>query len=179
MQRIYLKFITLLFALVICNSCGNSSLDKIKTQPDMRIKNFSTKNYQSGELLWEMVAYESLYYFDENKSISENIQMKSYKAGKQSAEVKASQAIIQNDTKNIELVGDVEILSTGGNKLYTSRIIWNNKTKLMDTDEPVKIIRKNGDTIEGIGLKANYDLENYEIKRKVVAKTKKINSNEK
>jgi hypothetical protein len=54
----------------------------------------------------------------------------------------------------------------------TPGINWNNKNKMLETDEPVKIIKKNGDTIEGIGLNADYNLEYYQIKRNVTAVTK-------
>jgi hypothetical protein len=36
----------------------------------------------------------------------------------------------------------------------------------------VRIIRKNGDVIEGIGMRANYNLEDYEIKKRVIAVTR-------
>lgn len=171
----FISGFTLIFAA--CISCGKSSPLDADLRPDMCIRNLSTVNYTQGSLSWELLADESSYYFEENRSIAEKIKLQYYKDGTVSATVNSDQAVIYTDSNDIDLIGNVNILSTSGNRLQTSRIKWNNRDKYLDTDEPVVIIRKNGDLIKGTGLRADYNLEHYEIKRKIVAITRRIKDN--
>lgn len=137
----------------------------------MRISNFMSTNYQNGKRLWELKAKESLYFFSENRSVAKGIEVSYFQNNKLTATVRADEAVIVANTKNIVLSGNVDALLPSGNRLVTKTITWNNHDKILDTDDPVRIIMNNGDVIEGIGLKANYDLESYEIKKRVVARS--------
>ena len=161
----------LFFFLIITSVCfcGNTSpVDTAGLQPDMLINNFTTSSYEDGVLTWEITAKESSYYYSENRSIAKEILLKYYENNKVSTTVMADTAIITIDSNDIELLGNVDMISTSGNRLLTSGIKWNDKNKMLDTDENIKIIKQNGDIIEGTGLKADYKLEHYEIKRNVV-----------
>lgn len=169
----------IIFVIIMMNVYCNRriSLSVINIRPDMKVENLISINYQNGKIMWEIQAKESCYYFDEKRSIAKTIVMNYYNDNKKAALIEADKAIIHTDSKNIELIGNVDLLSTSGNRLLTPKIRWDHHTKLLDTDEKIKILRKNGDIIEGIGLKANYDLEDYEIKRDVIAITKTSDKN--
>ncbi|MDY6935957.1 MAG: LPS export ABC transporter periplasmic protein LptC [Spirochaetota bacterium] len=167
------RFYILVFIIIINHHCRRSMpLDPASFRPDMRVKNFTTFNYMEGSIAWEIDAEESSYYFNEKRSIAEQVVMDYYEDNVKTAVVNARRAIIHTDSHDIELIGEVDILSSSGNRLLTPKVRWNNQSKLLDTEEHVRIFRKNGDVVEGIGLRADYDLENYEIKRKVIAITK-------
>ncbi|HNR87354.1 MAG TPA: LPS export ABC transporter periplasmic protein LptC [Spirochaetota bacterium] len=156
---------------VACVACGQGGfLSPARAIPDMRIKNFQSTNYQNGKLLWELAAEESLYFFSENRSVARGIVVSYYQNNKLTATVRADEARIVANSRNIVLSGNVDALMPSGNRLVTSSITWNNHDKVLDTDDPVRIVMSNGDVIEGIGLKANYDLETFELKRRVTAK---------
>lgn len=146
-------------------------------RPDMIVTNFTSTNYQASEIVWKLEATESSYYYNENRSIAKEIVLNYYENGRIATVVNAEMAIINTNSKDIDLIGNVDMLSTSGNRLLTSRIKWNSMDKLLNTDEAVKILKKNGDVIKGIGLCANYNLEDYEIKRKVVAITRDQDNN--
>ncbi len=141
----------------------------------MLVKDFISTQYQDGNLSWELKASTSSYFYDENQSIANDITLNYFEDDKISAIVKAEKAVIHLDSNDIDLLGNVDMLSTSGNKLYTTKISWNNLEKIITTNRPVKIVKKNGDIIRGIGLRANYDLEDYEIKSNVKAITKNVN----
>ncbi len=170
--------IVLLLCIISANNCDKSTpMESAKLRPDMRVNDFTSTNYQEGKIAWEIKARESSYYYDENRSIANEIVLNYYEDDKISTVVRADTAIMSIDSKDIDLIGNVDMLSTAGNRLLTTRIKWNNKDKLLDTDEAVKIIKKNGDIIKGTGLRANYNLEDYEIKRNVIAITKNVGKN--
>lgn len=143
-------------------------------RPDMLVENHNTKNFKDGKLVWELKAKKASYYYNEKKSIAENIILHYFKDDKLSAIVKADSAVLFTESKDIDLDGNVDMISTTGNRLLTTRIRWNNKDGYLDTNEYVQILRKNGDRIEGTGLRADYNLEGYEIKKKVKAVSKNM-----
>jgi LPS export ABC transporter protein LptC len=167
-QKSLIIRIILLIFIITNNSCDVAISPK-GFRPDMLVENYKTTNFKNSRIEWILKAKRASYYFDEKRSIAENIQLYYYQDHKANATVKADKAIIYTDSRDIDLIGNVDMFSTSGNKLLTQKIRWDNKNEYLDTDEPIKILRNNGDIIEGIGLRADYNLEKYEIKKKVVA----------
>jgi LPS export ABC transporter protein LptC len=173
MKSIAIKIPIMVIAITLYVSCGGKTpVETIGFRPDMRIRNFTSLNYKEGELSWRLEARVSSYYLDENRSIAEGVVLNYFKDKKLAAVIKADKAIINTNSRHIELIGNVDAVTPAGHRLLTSKIQWNNQNKFLDTDEPVRIIRKNGDVIEGIGMRANYNLEDYEIKKRVIAVTR-------
>lgn len=176
-MKVAVKIILVAFAIALCASCSKRTpLEPVGFRPDMRINNFVSLNYQEGKLSWKLEAQLSSYYLDENRTIAEGVVLNYFKDEKQTAAIKADKAIINTNSGYIELIGNVDAITPAGNRLLTTRIQWDNRDKSLDTDEPVRIIRNNGDVIEGIGLRANYNLEDYEIKKGVRAITSNADS---
>jgi LPS export ABC transporter protein LptC len=169
-----LKYIALSSAFLM-TACDKAMPLQTGFRPDMIVENYNTTTYKDGEIVWKLQAKKASYYYSEKKSIAENIVLNYYKDSKSSAIVKADSAVLFTESKDIDLIGNVDMVSTTGNRLLTTKIRWNNKNNYLDTDEPVLILRKNGDKIEGVGLKADYNLEGYEIKKKVKAVSKNMN----
>ncbi len=170
LKRIVIRIPILVIAITMHVSCGGKTpVETIGFRPDMRISNFVSLNYQAGELSWKLEARVSSYYLDENRSIAQGVVLNYFKDKKLAAVIKADKAIINTYYKNVELIGNVDAVTPAGHRLLTSKIQWNNQNKSLDTDDPVKIIRNNGDVIEGVGMRANYNLEDYEIKKRVMA----------
>lgn len=169
------QFISITIILTIAPCCDRTSpIDSSGLQPDMLVKNFISSCYQEGELSWKLYSRESAYYYDEGRSIARDITLHYYEKDKISTTVEADTAEISIDSSDIDLIGNVKMISKSGNRLITEEITWNNAKKLLETDEDVKIIKENGDIIKGTGLKANYDLEYYEIKSNVMAITENV-----
>jgi LPS export ABC transporter protein LptC len=168
-----LKFIVT-SSVFFTSSCDNAIPLQTGFRPDMIVENYKTTNFKDGQVAWQLEAKKASYYLSEKKSIAENIVLHYYKDSKSSAIVKADSAVLFTESKDIDLIGNVDMVSVTGNRLLTTKIRWNNKNNYLDTDEPVLILRKNGDKIEGVGLKADYNLEGYEIKKKVKAVSKNM-----
>ncbi len=164
----------IIISIFLVFACEKAMPLQIGFRPDMVVENYTTTNYKDDQIVWYLEAKKASYYFNEKKSIVENIILHYYKNNKSSAIVKADSAVLFTESKDIDLIGNVDMVSTTGNRLLTTKIRWNNKNGYLDTDEPVKILRKNGDKIEGVGLRADYNLDGYEIKKKVKAVSKNM-----
>ena len=141
----------------------------------MLVNNYKTTSYKNGNIEWILQADKASYFYDEKRTIADKILLNYYKDDKETAVVEADRAIIYNDSMDIDLIGNVDMTSTTGNRLLTEKIKWNNSKGYLDNDEYIIITRKNGDIIEGDGLRADYNLETYEIKNNVKAVTSNIN----
>lgn len=170
----YIPVTVAAIVMIFSVSC-EQAIPKQHFRPDMVVENYTTTNFKDSKIEWELRAKKASYYYSEKRSIAENIFLNYYKDNKPAAVVKADSAIIYTESRDIVLSGSVDMLSTTGNRLLTTKIRWNNKDGFLDTDERIKILRRNGDVIEGIGLKADYNLEGYEIKKKVTAVTSNVN----
>ncbi len=176
-NRYILLFSFIMISILFCEK--TSPIDTAGLRPDMLVRDFTTSSYEEGNLVWEITARESSYYYSENRSIAKEIILKYFEYKKISATVRADTAIIAIDSNDIDLSGNVNMVSTSGNRLLTERISWKSKERMLETDDPVKIIKSNGDTLEGTGLRADYKLEFYEIKRDVTAVTKNTGNEKK
>jgi LPS export ABC transporter protein LptC len=165
--------IIIIILLMLCVSC-EQALNKESFRPDMLVENYTTTNYKDGKKEWELTAKKASYYYSEKRSIAEDILLNYFKDNKISAIIKADSAVIYTESKDIDLAGNVDMKSIAGNRLLTTKIKWKNSKNYLDTDEPVKIIRRNGDIIKGTGLRADYSLDSYEIKKKVIAVSGKM-----
>jgi LPS export ABC transporter protein LptC len=168
-----LNYIIIIIAILFINGC-DPVIPLQGFRPDMLVENYTTTNFKEDKIEWKLKAKKASYFYKEKKSIAENIVLNYFKDNKESAIVNADSAVINTETKDIDLIGNVDMISTTGNRLQTAKIRWSNKEGSLNTDERVKISRRNGDIIEGIGLKADYNLENYEIKKRVSAVSKNI-----
>ena len=179
MNPVFIKYrfiLTALFVLFIpafLTKC-EMPLPSQSFRPDMLINNYKTTSYKNGNIEWILTADKAAYFYDEKRTIATNIVLNYFKEDKETAEVKADQAVIYSDSMDIDLTGNVDMLSTTGNRLLTEKITWNNRKGYLDNDDPIKITRKNGDIIEGEGLRADYNLESYEIKKDIKAITSNI-----
>lgn len=92
-------------------------------------------------------------FFDEEENVS--------------ATLKARYGVHYDVSKKMEAKYAVEVVNKDGVKLETEKLIWDETTKKIYTDAPVRITTAT-EIIRGIGLESNQDFTKYQLK-KVVA----------
>jgi len=70
--------------------------------------------------------------------------------------------IVDDQTNDLEAIGNVYARNDSGTSLWTQRLYWNNKTQKVTSDVFVRIVSPK-ETIEGIGFQSDRDLRNYTI----------------
>lgn len=71
---------------------------------------------------------------------------------------------VDDRTRNFEAISQVVVVSDSGTTLETERLLWDNATRKVRTNEFVKIVSAN-EQIRGHGLESDQDLKNYKIFR--------------
>jgi LPS export ABC transporter protein LptC len=69
---------------------------------------------------------------------------------------------VDNQTNNLEAIGNVYAHSDSGTSLWTQRLFWNDKTQKVTSDVFVRIVSAK-ETLEGVGFQSDRDLSNYRI----------------
>ncbi len=69
---------------------------------------------------------------------------------------------INDKTKDIEIFDCVTVINMEGSELWTQKLLWNNATQRVFSDEFVKI-KTPTESIEGIGFESDQNLKNYKI----------------
>lgn len=108
--------------------------------------------YFKGNNLAELKKPRVIFYGHENKTVF----------------LKGDEGIINTETNDVIIKGDVEMVSPDGYRLKSSYLKYDSSNMIVTTDMPVHIV---GDVfdIKGVGMKAKVDEEVFNILNKVEA----------
>lgn len=83
-------------------------------------------------------------------------------SGHHTSYLTADSGIVNNQTNDLEAIGNVYAHSDSGTSLWTQQLFWNQKTQKVTSNVFVKIVSPK-ETLQGIGFESNRDLSNYRI----------------
>ena len=82
--------------------------------------------------------------------------------GRHTSYLTADSGLVNNQTNDLEAIGNVYARSDSGTSLWTQRLFWNNRTQKVTSDVFVKIVSPK-ETLQGVGFESDRDLRNYRI----------------
>lgn len=169
--------IALIFILLVLVSCGNSNKPAGKTGESknaVTMKGFTLVQTISGNKKLEIKAEEA-QIFPKEKIIKFNVvKAKYFDKGKEISDLKSNEGLIYTDTNDMEISGNVVLITQDKSKLETEKLKWADKAGKLITDKFVKVTK--GDNImTGIGMESDMMLENVLIK-KVTTKISDLDS---
>ena len=74
-------------------------------------------------------------------------------------------AQINEESNNLHANGNVFIVSDSGYTLTTSKILWDNRYKMIIAEDSVMFTTTEGDTMYGVGFESDMDLDQWRIFR--------------
>ena len=163
----------LLGAAILFYGCENN-LEEIKAfsyeeaLPTLEAVNFETMYTDSGTIRYFLKAPRLLKFENEGKEFVE------FPDGMEIMQYDANQVVVSSLTADYakqfvkeqtwEAKNNVVATNQAGDTLKTDHLIWEEKTKLIHTEEYVEIIRTDG-VYTGVGLTADESLEKWRIKK--------------
>ena len=132
--------------------------------PDQESWNSTVVFSDSGETRGILWAGHLLVFNNENKTyLGDSIRVDFYNdQGQHTSYLTADSGIVDNNTNDLEAIGNVYVHSDSGTSLWTQKLFWNDQTQKVTSDVFVKIVSPK-ETIEGIGFESDRDLTNYRI----------------
>jgi LPS export ABC transporter protein LptC len=130
---------------------------KISSQgADMHLEKIRFVEDKYGRKTWELEAKSAQQYQDQNIMVLDDVKVTFYSQDGRSFTISGNQGKVYQDSKDMELVGDVVVSSSDGYRLKTHSVSYRNSEKKMTTSDPVEI---EGELIRLVGRGMLVDME--------------------
>ncbi len=148
---------------------AEENLPKISTGgADMRLEKIRFVEDKHGQKTWELEAKSVQQYQDQNIMVLEDIKVTFYAKEGRTFFLTGKQGKVHQDSKNVDLVGDVVLTSSDGYELKTHSVAYRHLEKIVSTPDPVEI---EGEQIRLTGKGMLVNIENKTFKILSQAKT--------
>ena len=163
-----LFLITAVFAIGVflyVNSRMHKGLSGTLVKPstaDIRIEQARYVETRDGRKEWELEADSAQYFKNDNLTAFENIKVIFYSQNGMNYILKGKKGRLRNDTKDMDVSGDVVVTSADGYQLRTDSLKYSAVVKQISTKDRVVFIGTNI-RIEGIGFLADMITERVSV----------------
>jgi LPS export ABC transporter protein LptC len=141
---------------------AEDKLPKISTGgADMRLEKIRFVEDKHGQKTWELEATSVQQYQDQNIMVLEDVKVTFYAKEGRTFFLTGKQGKVHQDSKNVDLVGDVVLTSNDGYELKTHSIAYRHLDKIVSTSDPVEI---QGEQIHVTGKGMTVNIENKTFK---------------
>ena len=123
---------------------------------DMRLEKIRIVEDKHGRQTWELEATSVQQYQDQNIMVLEDVKVTYYTKEGRSFIISGNKGKIYQDSKNMELVGDVLLTSSDGYQLKTHSVSYHHLEKKVTSSDPVEI---EGKEIQLVGTGMLVDME--------------------
>ncbi len=138
------------------------------TDADLRLKDVFLTEDKGGAKVWELKAEWAQMYHENNKTLLEDIRVKVFVEGRKPVHITGETGELDNESKDIRIRGNVEVVSEDGYTLRTEELRWRNEQREIVTKRPVWIAGKTFRLI-GNGLRVKVDEQRFWLENKVKA----------
>ncbi len=135
---------------------------------DQRLEKIHFVEEKQGKKIWELEAKTIYQYQEENLLLLEEVKVIYYARDGRSFTLTGDRGKVYQDSKNMELTGNVLLTSTDGYRLKTQSLSYNHSTKQARTPDPIEF---EGEEIRLTGKGMLIDMEEKTFKVLSQAKT--------
>ncbi len=154
------------------NSQEQEVLPKISNDgADARLEKIRFVEDKHGRKTWELEAKSIQQYQDQNMMLLEEVKVIFFTKEEKSFIISGNQGKVYQDSKNMELVGDVVLTSSDGYRLKTHSISYDHLEKKVTSPDPVEI---EGEQIRltGIGMWVDMEAKIFKVLSQVKTRWK-------
>jgi LPS export ABC transporter protein LptC len=134
-------------------------LDSIKDGANLSLGKIRQTATRNGIKEWSLEAGSALYIENEKKAVLKNLFITYYLKDRSEVYIEAEQGILQTDTNDIEVSGNV-VVRNESYQLKTRRLTYEHERRLIISNDPVHI---SGDDVELSAATLKYDLDANKI----------------
>jgi len=141
----------------------SEAVGKMSTQgADMELKKIRFVEDKQGQKTWELEAESVQQYQQQNMMVLEDVKVTFYAKEGRIIHLTGKQGKVYQDSKNVDLLGDVVLTSSDGYKLKTHSASYRHSEKIVSTSDPVEI---EGEQLRltGTGMLVNVEAKTFRI----------------
>jgi len=129
---------------------------------DMRLEKVRLVEDKHGQKTWELEANSARQYEEQNMMVLEDVKLTFYGKEGRIFYLTSKQGKIYQDSKNVDLIGDVVLTSNDGYQLKTQSASYHHSEQIVSTPDPVEI---EGEQIRmtGKGMLVNVEAKTFRI----------------
>jgi LPS export ABC transporter protein LptC len=138
-------------------------LPKVSTEgADMQLKKIRFVEDKQGQKTWELEAESVHQYQEQNIMVLEDVKVTFYAKEGRIIYLTGKHGKVYQDSKNVDLLGDVVLTSSDGYQLKTHSASYCHSEKIVSTADPVEI---NGEQIRltGRGMLVDVEAKTFKI----------------
>jgi len=142
---------------------ASEAVAKVSTQgADMQLKKIRFVEDKQGQKTWELEAESVNQYQEQNILVLEDLKLTFYAKEGRIIYLTGKQGKVYQDSKNVDLTGDVVLTSSDGYQLKTHSASYCHSEKVVSTSDPVEI---DGEQIQltGKGMLVNVEAKTFKI----------------
>jgi LPS export ABC transporter protein LptC len=143
------------------------SVEQAISKADYRIKEVHLREEARGGVTWQLDADQAETFDQLGKTILKKVRVTIEEPGRRWV-VTGDEGEMTQASKDVELRGNVVLISSDGLRLETARLRWDADDQRAWTDDPVTLYRS-GAIVKGQGLDARVKEQSTEIKGRVRA----------
>lgn len=162
-------FVVVVVGVLVLRGRGVQSVpsEGPQTRADYRIKEVELQEEMKDGVTWQLQADQAEAYEKAGRTLLRKVRIRIQEPDR-SWTVTGDEGEMAQESKNVELRGNVILTSSDGLRLETTRLRWDADAKRAWTDEPVTLHQK-GAVVQGQGLDARVGERNTEIKGRIRA----------
>ncbi len=124
---------------------------------DMRLEKIRFVEDKHGQKTWELEAKSIQHFQDQNLMILEDVKVTVYLKEGRILTLTGKKGKVHQDTKDMELMGDVLLTSSDGYRLKTHSLSYHHRDKIVKSSDPVEI---EGEQLRLTGKGMRVEMEN-------------------
>jgi LPS export ABC transporter protein LptC len=147
-----------------------------EAKADYRVSEIHINETLEGSLRWSLDADHAEVYDKRQETLMRRVAIRVFSKDAEWT-VTAAEGVLNNDSRDVALRGDVVVTSRDGLRMTTQSLRWRNTERALDTTDPVEITRE-GTTINGQGLDVRMGEQHAVLGKRVrVVITNRTNAN--
>ena len=153
---------------MIGKSPEKALLKILSDKVDLEVKNVHFTEVGDSGMNWEITADTARYRKKENLAIFERMTVRLVMSGGETYVMTGDRGLYHTASRDMEIEGNVEIVSENGDRLVTDRLRYRNAEKRIETDRPV-VMENPTVRISGVGMIFSLDQKKVSLLAKVRA----------
>ena len=173
-------FPALAVLLLLLSACaGDEDVETVDSadfglEPDLVMTDFdysaSTGNDRKN---WDLHCVVAEKYDTLRRFLFKDVIFKLYDGGSVRAVLTSRYGVATYNDRNMTARSNVRLVFNDGTVLTTESLTWDNRRQLLRTEEFVRIVKPNGDTVTGYGLTMDRNAQKIVIKNRVKGQMRK------
>ncbi len=149
---------------------GKALLNILSDRVDLQVRNVHYTEVGDSGMKWEITADTARYQKKENMAFFDKVSVRLVTKDGKTFVMTGDRGRFNTESRDIEIEGNVGIVSEDGARFTTERLQYRNADKVMETDQPVTM--ENGSVrVSGVGMIFSLDGQKLTILSQVRARS--------